>query len=337
MRAAGSNTWHGLTTEREGSQLVAYVDDERFRNGLYEFRAHAEDQAGNEASTATRTDGATASLRLPARIDTRLAVGVVPVAAHGKRSRLTRDISAPFGRRVRLSGRLTNADGQPIEAASIEALERRSDGTALPIGLATTDRRGRFRYVLKPAAIAMSCSATAALGRIGSATATVPPERRGTSSIAASQSGLRNGESVLFAGRVATRPIPSGGKLLEMQAYFRGRWRTFSTLRTNDSRPLEISLPLWRYPRPRDLPLPRSTARRRRLSVHRRNLSGRAGRGARPVMPRLREPDVVRKRDRNTRALHRARRNVVRRTPRRERRRDRQQPPEPRHPKRQLC
>ena len=72
----GATTWHGLRTDREGSQLVAYVDDERFRNGLYEFRAHAEDQAGNEASTATRADGATASLRLPARIDTRLAVGV---------------------------------------------------------------------------------------------------------------------------------------------------------------------------------------------------------------------------------------------------------------------
>ena len=111
-----TTTWHGLRTEREGAQLVAYVDDERFRNGLYEFRAHAEDQAGNEASTATRADGATASLRLPARIDTRLAVGV-PSRARGKRRRLDSNISAPFGRRVRLSGRLTNADGQPIEAA----------------------------------------------------------------------------------------------------------------------------------------------------------------------------------------------------------------------------
>ena len=29
--------------------------------------------------------------------------------------------------------------------------------------------------------------------------------------------------------------MPANGKLLEMQAYFRGRWRTFATLRT-DSR-----------------------------------------------------------------------------------------------------
>jgi hypothetical protein len=30
---------------------------------------------------------------------------------------------------------------------------------------------------------------------------------------------------------VASRPLPRSGKLIEMQAYFRGRWRTFSTFR----------------------------------------------------------------------------------------------------------
>ena len=82
MRAAGTRTWHGLRTEREGAQLVTYVDDERFRRGAYEFRARAVDQAGNEASTGRRTDGSTASLRLPARIDTRLAVGLERRRAH---------------------------------------------------------------------------------------------------------------------------------------------------------------------------------------------------------------------------------------------------------------
>ena len=45
---------------------------------------------------------------------------------------------------------------------------------------------------------------------------------------------------MLFVGRVTTRPIPAAGKLLEIQAYFRGRWRTFSTLRTN-------ALGRWRF------------------------------------------------------------------------------------------
>src|SRR5688572_1987786 len=48
MRASGAGTWHGLPTELQGAELVAYVDDERFRRGAYEFRARAADQAGNE-------------------------------------------------------------------------------------------------------------------------------------------------------------------------------------------------------------------------------------------------------------------------------------------------
>ena len=67
--------------------LVAHVDDEHFRNGAYEFRAHAVDQAGNEASTGRRSDGSAATLRLPARIDTRLAVGVPRTVVRRKSTR----------------------------------------------------------------------------------------------------------------------------------------------------------------------------------------------------------------------------------------------------------
>ena len=66
MRATGTTTWHSLVTERQGSLLTARVDDERFRNGAYEFRASAIDQAGNEASTGRRIDGSAATFRLPA-------------------------------------------------------------------------------------------------------------------------------------------------------------------------------------------------------------------------------------------------------------------------------
>jgi hypothetical protein len=52
---------------------------------------------------------------------------------------------------------------------------------------------------------------------------------------------VRNGQAVLFSGRVLTRPLPIAGKLIEMQAYFRGRWRTISTVRTG-------SRGSWRFP-----------------------------------------------------------------------------------------
>jgi hypothetical protein len=42
------------------------------------------------------------------------------------------------------------------------------------------------------------------------------------------------GRPVLFRGRVG-RPVPRGGKLVEVQAHFRGRWRTISTVRAKRS------------------------------------------------------------------------------------------------------
>jgi len=70
-------------------------------------------------------------------------------------------------------------------------------------------------------------------------TATVlPSERsvsirvRAASTMRASRRRVRNGGAVTFAGRVRTLPIPGAGKLVEIQAHFRGRWRTFQTVRT---------------------------------------------------------------------------------------------------------
>ncbi|HEX2160411.1 MAG TPA: hypothetical protein VHF88_01140, partial [Thermoleophilaceae bacterium] len=42
---------------------------------------------------------------------------------------------------------------------------------------------------------------------------------------------VAGGRPVLFHGRVG-RPVPRNGKLVEVQAHFRGRWRTISTVRS---------------------------------------------------------------------------------------------------------
>jgi hypothetical protein len=244
MCASGAQTWHSIPTEHQGTQLVGYVDDERFRRGTYEFRARAEDYAGNEASTGTRIDGTAAMLRLPARIDTRLRVGLLRKPSrrvHRRRQRLDSYVLARYGRRLRLSGRLTNADGQPLEVATIEALETRPDGTTVPIGLATTGRDGRFHYVVRANRNRALMFHYVGSRRIGAARATFRLRVRASSSIDVSRATVRNGEAVVFMGRVASRPLPPGGKLIEMQAHFRGRWRTFSTVRSNRAG-------FWRFP-----------------------------------------------------------------------------------------
>jgi hypothetical protein len=234
MRQSGTDAWHGLPTKLEGSQLVAYVDDERFRRGAYEFRAHAQDQAGNEASTGKRTDGSAATLRLPARIDTRLTVGLLrKLGGHRRARRFDRTVTARYRRVLRLSGLLVNADGQPIEGASVEALEERPYGTSLPIGLATTGPEGRFRYILRATRNRDLLFRYPGSRRIGVATSPFELRVRAASSIRVSRRRVRNGQGVVFRGRVASRPLPASGKLIEMQAHFRGRWRTFSTLRSD--------------------------------------------------------------------------------------------------------
>ena len=49
----------------------------------------------------------------------------------------------------------------------------------------------------------------------------------------ASRHRVVNGEDVTFRGRLRGRPLPTPGKLIELQAYARGRWLTFGTTRAN--------------------------------------------------------------------------------------------------------
>ena len=42
-----------------------------------------------------------------------------------------------------------------------------------------------------------------------------------------------NGDAVTFSGRLLGRPLPDGGKLIDLQVKLRGRWRTFATPRTD--------------------------------------------------------------------------------------------------------
>jgi hypothetical protein len=53
------------------------------------------------------------------------------------------------------------------------------------------------------------------------------------SSIAVSKRFALNGQTVRFRGRLRGGPIPEGGKLIDLQAFYRGRWRTFATPRTD--------------------------------------------------------------------------------------------------------
>jgi hypothetical protein len=54
------------------------------------------------------------------------------------------------------------------------------------------------------------------------------------SSIAVSRRYLLNGQAVDFTGRLLQGPVPDGGKLIDLQAFFRSRWRTIATPRADE-------------------------------------------------------------------------------------------------------
>jgi hypothetical protein len=53
------------------------------------------------------------------------------------------------------------------------------------------------------------------------------------STLKASPRTIRSGRSVRFSGKLRGGYVPTGGKLVELQAHERGRWRSITTLRTN--------------------------------------------------------------------------------------------------------
>jgi hypothetical protein len=53
------------------------------------------------------------------------------------------------------------------------------------------------------------------------------------STIAVDKRRVANGSGVRFAGRLIGGPVPDGGKLIDLQAFFRHRWRTFATPRAD--------------------------------------------------------------------------------------------------------
>jgi len=247
LRRSGASAWQSLPVRREGQRLIGRIDDSRLPPGVYELRGRAVDQAGNEATTGRRVDGSPAILVLPLRFRSVLSGGFERtttvrrvIRRRGKRRRVRRrqvrlvpTARVGYGRQVRIAGRLANSDGQPIPNAQVFVLSRPPGGSDSLAGVVTTDPSGRYRYLARA-----SHSRTIRFSYLG--TSLVLPSSReanlvvpGSSTLRVNRRRARNGGSVYFKGRVRSQPLPATGKLIEMQAFFRGRWRTFSTVRSD--------------------------------------------------------------------------------------------------------
>jgi hypothetical protein len=252
-RRVGDGKFQRMATTFANGQLRARIDDQGLPSATYQYRAVVRDVAGNEAVVDRWLDGGATTLRLPVRLDSRIAADLgarqtrcttrPPRAKRkGVRKRksrrrcVTRELPAvsalPFGTPSIATGRLTTVEGTPIGGATV-ALESQlaSGGPFVSIGSARTDGRGAFR-----APVPAGASRTVRYRYAGSNTVRPSSSTRSIRANAAarltvSRRRLRNGQSVTFKGLLLGKPIPPAGKLVALQAKVGRRWRTFATPR----------------------------------------------------------------------------------------------------------
>src|SRR5215211_1984074 len=132
-----------------------------------------------------------------------------------------------FGKRPRLSGRARRTDGAPLGSAFMSVSPLNGDWTKTTI--AGPDGHYSLRIppgstrrlrvsALAPGAGALACTVARVRTRAG---VTLKATRR-----------VRPGGRVRFRGRLKGLPVPGRGKLVELQAFDGGKWRTFAQPRS---------------------------------------------------------------------------------------------------------
>jgi hypothetical protein len=236
----GSRVWQTLPTAKEGSRLVARIDDSRLPPGQYALRARAFDQAGNEASTERRADGYPVVVTLPVRVASKMRAGAMrrktlrQKRRSGRRVRRRITVLQParrvrFGRSVRIAGRLANRHGGGIPGARVHVLTRTPTSAEQHAAVIATDSRGRYRYTARATSTRTLRFAYAGTRLILPAQQEVTLKVPAASTIRVSRRRVRNGGRVVFRGRLRS---PAAGKLMELQVKLSGRYQTFLTTRT---------------------------------------------------------------------------------------------------------
>jgi hypothetical protein len=197
------------------------------RRGDYTLQVWLEDAAGN---VDHRTASNRVRLRFDDRIEARLDAGMV-----NDRGRLASELTVPYGDRALARGALRSRTGEALRDARVDVLSRTrgSDDGFRRVATVVTDGSGRFEHLA-----ARGPSRTLRFDYTGSerhrpASDDAKLGVRASSTMHASRRTARDGDRVRFSGRLRGRPFPAGGKLVELQARYRERWRAFEVVRAD--------------------------------------------------------------------------------------------------------
>ena len=232
LRRLGTGSWIDAGGRLSGSRLETRVDDLGLPDGTYELRVRVRDVAGNERTGTRRADGSPMRLVLPLRAAGRIAVA--PPPCRRKQRRRCRPLQT-FRNDAVMRVRLT-AGSEPVRFGLVSVFARpRTGGAFAPLASVRTDADGRLSI---PAGRGPSRTlrfrwAGTDTAKPASADAQVLVPAR--TSITLDRRRVLNGEAVTFSGRLLGRPLPDGGKLVDLQVKLRGRWRTFAAPRADSA------------------------------------------------------------------------------------------------------
>jgi hypothetical protein len=191
------------------------------------------DRPGEPAKTAPATSGSANGDR-GAPNGSPAADRVVLTAFANSRSATQK---VKFGKRVPITGRLRGPDGTPIANAILEVQTR----TALPgaavsaAGKVVTGSDGRFTYVAPagPSRVVRIAYRSHSGDNSFADTSDVTLLVKAGVTIKATPKKVRNRHATIFAGKLLGKPISKRGVIVDLQVFFRHKWRTFGAPRTN--------------------------------------------------------------------------------------------------------
>ena len=235
-------------------------DPTRLPDGQHSVRVTIVDAGGNDTTSA------------PVQIFSRNPTLACGPDAPGPRI----EASLPGGKRGRrgrgggataVTGGLLDPAGAPIANAPLRLVSRDDRQGATPAGRddITTGPDGAFVVPIGPGPsravrIGYRFGAEGALRCSRRLTVAVPARV----SLKLSRRKVNAPGSVRIRGRLTLGPVPKGGKLVDLQAYDRKKWRTFDTARASESGRFTARLRFGRRARPGSYPI-RARVRREAL------------------------------------------------------------------------
>jgi hypothetical protein len=149
----------------------------------------------------------------------------------------TSDIKVKYRGRATVAGTLTTTAGAPVAGGTLDVISTANAAGQSPrvIAAVRSSASGAFAYRLPAGTSRKVTFRFRGLGQYRRSTGSVQIRVPAAAKLKSSKRRVRNGQSVLFRGQVLSKPVPARGKVVDLQVFYRKKWRTFGAPRAGRS------------------------------------------------------------------------------------------------------